>query len=77
MSVLLDLKVMIVLKKHVQVIVLDTENVLMEFVLVKMVGEEVIVVHVVLVMDKDVVEMENVLMDNVIVILVGLVMVVK
>jgi len=73
-NVNLDLKVMIVLRKHVLMIVLDMENALREFVHVRMVGEEMIVLHVALVMDKDVVEMENVLRDNAIAILGGLVM---
>jgi len=73
-NVNLDLKDMIVLRKHVQAIVQDTENALKEFVHVKMVGEEMTVHHVAQVMDKDVVEMENALKDNVIAILGGLVM---
>jgi len=75
-NVTLDLLDMIALKKLVQMVALEMEIVLMVFVHVKMVGEEMIVLLVVLDMVKDVVEMENVLKDNVIVILVGLVMVV-
>jgi len=73
-NVMKDLKDMIVQKKLVQMNVLVMENVLMEFVLVKMVGGVMIVLHVVLDMVKDVVEMENVLKDNVIVIQDGVVM---
>jgi hypothetical protein len=63
-NVMKDTKDMIVLKKHVQVIVLEMENALVVFVLVKMVGVDLIVLLVVLDMVKDVVEMENVLKDN-------------
>jgi len=67
-------KVMIVQRKHAQVIVQDMVNALMEFALVKMVGEEVIVPQDAQDMDKDVVVMENVLKANVIATLDGLVM---
>jgi len=75
-NVMQDLKDMIVLKKFVQMIALHMDYVLKEFARVLMVGEEVIVPHVVQVMDKDVVEMESVLKDNVIAIQDGQAMVV-
>jgi len=73
-NVMKDLKDMIVQKKLVHLIVQVMVNALKEFVHVKMVGEEMIVPHVVQDMVKDVVEMENVLKDNVIATLDGLVM---
>jgi len=65
-NVMQDLKDMIALRKFVQMIALHMEIVLREFAHVPMVGEEVIVPHVVQVMVKDAVEMENVLKGNVI-----------
>jgi len=75
-NVILDLKDMIALRKHAQVIAQHTENALTEFAHAIMVGEEMIVHLDALDTDKDVVETENVLRVNVIVTLVGLVMVV-